>query len=467
MNTMTTRPAMVPGVAAVALLVFGTRWGSYLGANPIFLGDVLLLVAVAHHFVGAGRRKRATLDQAFRPNVLLLWALLAWSAVRFLIGGRFDLIAVRDAVPYLYVVAGILAATALPFVSTEGRRRTARLLFWALTLHAAWVAFARLAPDVVSGMPVLAPAQGVQLFGLRNDSDTALVGVWVAWLFTLLVQREKGVGRLLAAYVIGWVVVLNTGSRAGLIAAVIVNFLAFLAARRDPATLPQRRRYVAIILPWLLVPIAFFVPQTTIGERLLGGFGLVSETSAVSAGAAGTQGAREEAWGALYDYTLENSPRALLGVGFGPDMMYQSGAGIRLVGTEETGSAFPRSPHNYWLGTFARLGLIGIVLSSALALLVIVTSIKQLLRPVERDWLGFAVALIAVSQIPIATLGVVLESPFGAVPYFWAAGVLLAYPRVRAPLVATGLSRRRRNSRVRRGVDHTHSSVLPSPSVGR
>jgi hypothetical protein len=40
----------------------------------------------------------------------------------------------------------------------------------------------------------------------------------------------------------------------------------------------------------------------------------------------------------------------------------------------------------------------------------------------------FLASVIAMGLLIPATLGVVLESPFGAVPFFWATGILLAYP---------------------------------------
>jgi O-antigen ligase len=91
-----------------------------------------------------------------------------------------------------------------------------------------------------------------------------------------------------------------------------------------------------------------------------------------------------------------------------------------------------RSPHNVAMTVFARTGLIGL----AAWLLVLVTSFVSIVRGAlacrrrgDRDAELFGVWLIIylLAMLLIALLGVVLESPFGAAPFFWVIGVGLAW----------------------------------------
>ncbi len=97
-----------------------------------------------------------------------------------------------------------------------------------------------------------------------------------------------------------------------------------------------------------------------------------------------------------------------------------------LLGTAAAEQEDVRSPHNYLLGTWARLGLVGVIL--VLGLLIAGLRLARLVAkraPHLRD--DDVLAMLLVASIPVvAFVGVVLESPFGALPYFWAIGHLSA-----------------------------------------
>ena len=83
-----------------------------------------------------------------------------------------------------------------------------------------------------------------------------------------------------------------------------------------------------------------------------------------------------------------------------------------------------RAPHDYWLNTWVRLGAVGVALSIALALLAMVAAVRSLWGGAAALTDVIAAALVLTLPLP-ASLGVILESPFGAVPYFWALGHLV------------------------------------------
>jgi hypothetical protein len=417
--------AAVPCTLAVALLLFGGRWGSYIGVSPLFLTDILIAAAAAHYVLSHARTKRMPGSTPASAGVAVLWLLLIWTTVRFVAGWRLDVVAARDAAPYFYVTVGLLAAYSSRSVGPETRDRTVRILTWALGLHAAWCAFTLVLPGVADRMPVIAPSVGLRVFSFRSDFDTAMLGLWAAMLL-LRIMSGAQIRLPAAAYVATWGVIFLSGSRAGVLSAIVVNGLAYVAAARSHETNTERKRSAAVIIPLIFAIALLALPQTTIGQRFAGTFGLAESENAVSA--LGTASARENAWSALFQYVNDTPERQLFGVGFGPNVLEDSGAGVALIGAtalqEETA---PRSPHNYWLGTYGRLGLIGIGLSLALVAVLTRRAWMQISRPLRPDRLALLAALLGLSMIPVASLGVVLESPFGAVPYFWSIGVLLGW----------------------------------------
>jgi len=205
-----------------------------------------------------------------------------------------------------------------------------------------------------------------------------------------------------------------------------IAIVALLApARKRLAGDHDRRIVVAILVMLLPVAVVAGSQSKPVKRLLLTVPGNV--TSGASAeerqAASGTANARVHSWTALIGYLDRDPGRETLGVGFGPDYLEESGASVLLLGTL---NAEVRSPHNYLLGTWARLGLVGVILF--LGLLTAGLRLARLLAiraPRVRD--DDLLAMLLVASIPvIAFVGVVLESPFGALPFFWATGHLSA-----------------------------------------
>jgi len=429
-----TTSGVVAGVSAVILLVVGTRWASYLGRSPVFLTDILLAFGIAHYVIG-----RMTVMERFlvRPAIQIplprpwLPSLLAgWAAARFSVGGNLGIDAIRDVVPYIYAAVAIVGWSAIQRVSDLALNRTRGLLVAALVAHAVWFFLVGvIAPGIDEKLPTLAADQGVHLLTPRNDIDTALIGLLAAILLLRLLRggvRHRGL--LLIGLVSSWAAIFSTGSRAGLIGALLANATAIMCVLTSRKLTPSRQQIiVASLLPVFALLVAI-LPATTIGARLAGSLGgTEAETSAVADGAAGTQRARSQAWQNLYDWTVADYGRLAIGVGFGPNFMDESGTAPLLVGpvTAQDGNIAPRSPHNYWLGTFARLGAIGLA-AALLAGLGVVRRAWRARSYLADDEMMFVVTVLPLALLVPATLGVVLESPFGSVPFWWCIGASLA-----------------------------------------
>jgi hypothetical protein len=403
--------AALAGTLAACLAIFGSRWGSYLGSAPIFLTDILIGVAVCH--LAASRERHLLSLHTPCVTHALLSLLLLWVTVRFLAGGHFGVIALRDAAPYFYALLALVSAAAFTRSSPANRERTARLFMLALTGHAIWCVASVLWPTLSSLMPLVAPSQGLHLFSVRPDFDLAVLGVYTACLFTRLIKGTDRPALTTLWLMLCWVAILNNHSRAGLLGAITASVLVLFICLQGQHEKMSRKLALLGILPLLMATVLFIIPQTQVGGRLTGTSG------------AGSQRARSDTWDRLWHYSLDSSDRFAVGVGFGPNFMAESGAGLLLVGSNEESEVRPRSPHNYWVGTLVRTGLVGVSLSLAL-LLATLARIRLLLPRLYNDPLLFLSALTVVALIMPATLGVVLESPFGAVPYFWCIGILFA-----------------------------------------
>ena len=427
------RPTRIAGIAAVAVAIGGSRWGSYLPRNPLFFTDIFLGAALVYLVLRA--KPPVAAEQAdVRPPNLVFKLLVGWAVVRLLFAEHYSMTALRDFAPYFYAVAGLLGAYALRWADGAARRYTVTVLRAALAFHAAWffvvATFGR-------SLPFALPAtQGGHLFEIRSDIDTAVTGVFVA---LLVVQLIKGriVHRRLTVIAIGLsvVAILYTGSRAGLIGAVVVNVFALVAVLFDQHGRAKRQLGLFALIPILVLVGGASLSQTRIGDRLLGTFGITG-TSEAALGAEATTHARDNAWHALYQWITQDTRTTAIGVGFGPNFMTESDAALQLVGTDDPDGTTPRSPHNYWLGTFAREGLVGLALFVWLSLLVL-TRAWRIATHVAGDDLLFLAAAIPLCLFVPLSLGVIMESPFGAVPFFWCAGILLASPRSRSEPSAT------------------------------
>jgi O-antigen ligase len=421
------RGHLLAGSLAVAWLLFGSRWGSYVGAAPIFLTDVLIAAAVAHAAVSSQENNRGVFEGTRRPHALL-FALLVWTLLRVLLSPDFTLDMLRDAVPYLYSFLAILAGWSLKRSTASGRARTARLLLWALGLHALWVGVVRvLAPTLPDRLPVVAPSQGLSLFETRTDFEPALVAVFAGWLAILVVQRRAQFPLLcLLGFVGCWVTILAMGSRAALLGSVLVMVLAGAAILASPGQSRNRKLEFTLVIGVVFAIAVAVVPTTTPGQRLLGGLGINLDEEATHS-AQGTADARVRAQRILLGYCADNTQCATVGIGYGPNYMAETGALYALTRLPEQEAA-PRAPHNYWLNTLIRGGLVGLVLVGSLVG-VLLARVRSLRRSLAADPLLYLAAAVPVGLLIPATLGVILESPFGAVPFWWCLGLVLAWPR--------------------------------------
>jgi O-antigen ligase len=444
------------GTSAVVLVFALSRWGTNIGVSPFFITDALIALGILGWFLSE-KLKGSTPVTDYVPQASptrLFTALYIYVVLRFLTslgnGPTFDWI--RDATPFLYGILAYVSARTLATSTAAARQRTVTLFWIALIFHMAWVAIA-VAVGNRTGFSVSLPFLGAPPFQIRPDIDAALVSVAVGMCFRQVMRGTRRFWPFLAT-IVGCATVLGMGTRAGLISLFAALGIAFAVTYASSHKLSSRRVVMVMMIPALLLVIAVVLPQTTPGQRLLATIDPMQAGTSAQVNAQGTQKARELTWSLVIDWTEENAARQILGGGFGNDFLEESGSLAYLEGSTYTGV---RSPHNWFVGIYARLGLVGLSLVALVVCQIAAISFRQRVR-IGRDPLLTIALLTVVTILPVATLGVVLEAPFGAVPFFWCTGVLLALAgartedignlsRTAVPKPVTSLLRRRQSTK--------------------
>jgi hypothetical protein len=384
--------------------------------GPPYVSDLVLALLLIERALAAAAQRSVSTGVESWVGVLVT-ALLTWSLIS-LSFGPLSQNALRDAAPYLYAVTVFLVRPPTD-ASAEG---AARALMAVLIFHAAWVTLALLDPSLPSGTPLV--ATGVHLLSLRPDIDSLVCGLLAALgVHRALAGRRPAYNLALSAW--GAVLVFALYDRAGPLALIVqMVVIMMLAPARKRISGRYDRRVAVAILVMLLPIVSVAVVQSRPVKRLLltipGNATLTASTEVQ--GATGTAHARLQSWSGLLAYVQRDAARDIGGVGFGPDFLRDSGAGVLLLGTNVGEDV--RSPHNYLLNTWARLGLVGLAL--VLGLFLVGLRLSRLVAkhaPRIRD--DDVLAMLLVASVPVvAVVGVVLESPFGAIPFFWALGHL-------------------------------------------
>jgi hypothetical protein len=413
--TFSTTVALV----TVAALIAGGRWASYIGYGliPVYLADVGLAVAL----IGLAFNSRRHAAFSVPPSILApVWALIAWAVIRALIDGEFTLTALRTLAPFLYGAFALLGAQA----SVRHPQTTKRWILRALIVRVWLTTFALLAPEFVKGLPEVAP--GINVLQPRADLDGAVAVVFALYVILTRVGRPSRL-YVATAFAAATNVAALSASRAPLLAAVLTGLTVSRLRSHKERIHSDRRVLLAVASMLLAFALVAGGATRLLGEsatrlgdlagKVVGGEGLTQD---------GTSRARVLAWSKVLDYSTDRPERSIAGIAFAKDFLNESGAKRYLQDNDDSGRVL-LSPHNYLLGVLARLGAVGVLLVS-----VLLASVLLAYRKVDRGRSGAEdrdLAMLSVTLVLVffcvALLGVVLEGPAGAVPWFYCAGSVL------------------------------------------
>jgi hypothetical protein len=421
----TATPINTFGPLILALfMVATTRWGSYLIPGPPYIADLVVIALFADRIVALAGR--ASLLAPMEPLTrLAVTFLLIVAGVNFLFGAH-TVDALRDFAPFAYALLVYLAP---PIHGRNLEASTRSLLMVCLYFHLAWTTATLVVPGVATAL-ITPGNDSLYIFSVRPDIDGVVNGIAASiGLYRLLGGRR---GALLLAW--GATLVLIQRSRIPLLALPLelLCVVAYAAAQRRRGWVGRTsgvfvldstwrrirsapRTITAAIICVFVIVFGIGVLQPTALNRLgwPGGGSADSQTT-------GTTQAREESWSTLGNWILSSPERALVGTGFGTNIMAESGADTDLLGAAADPDV--RAPHNYLMTTWARLGVLG--LGAVLLMLVAGGRLMVRARCRPMNDLDIFASLLLLGIPAAAVVGVVMESPFGAIPYFWALGYM-------------------------------------------
>ena len=369
------------------------RWGSYLGlpAYNLFLIDILFFSGVSFGFLGFGRRFKGS---AFFSISILLFML--FQLIRDL---EVDLIiAARDLLPFIYLLfipACVYALRNTPDVVIV------KSLRYAATLNLAWFlpsSLGLLAPISIS------PISPIPLFTERADQSGIAMGVgvlaWSAFPSMRLKSNPTIIGLCVFAAAVG-------RSRAGLFTCLLALLLHFFFKEKLHAQSKRRERFVAVITITLTVCFLFFGSQSLLisdGNSSLARAGIFGNNQESVEGGRSTSRARYMAAKTLINWVEENNLQ-IFGAGAGKEIILESGAVVYLSGNPDV-----RAPHNWFIGLYSRFGFLGFLFWCALYAKILVLGRRDL------GQLQQTLKAIILIICFCSSLGVIMESPFGALP---------------------------------------------------
>ncbi len=451
--TASPRPKLLAGTLAVALLLAASRWGSYIGASPIFLTDILIACALLHTIVNGltSRRNRPHARMPLPYRLFLGYAILVGLVT---LGRDPTLIWLRDLVPFLYAGLALLAAGSYARSDDAGRARTRRFLTWALGFHAAWGVVAIQLGNASAGLFTV-PLIGAPVFQIRPDIDGALLSIAAGLLMRHLVISGKR--PVLTVLAIIWCSygVAHLPSRASLLTLVVCLVVVFVSVRSVGST--SRRLVVGLVAIVAVGAGLAVLPATDPGQRILATIGVQEATTVNQQSAQGTFRARQKTWAGVNYWSQQDPVRRVFGSGFGNNFLDESRVTAYVAGTDYENV---RSPHNWFIGTLARLGLVGLFLA-LLTMGHLGFTVWRIRSRMATDPLLMLAGLTVASVFTVSMFGVVLEAPFGAVPFWWAAGlVYAARDRSRREAPAEGGRDRIRGKSSRTSVQRPLGSAL-------
>jgi hypothetical protein len=383
---------------AIFLTLATGKWGSWIGVpnSPFFLIDLIVILSSLLSFL--------KMMKNHIPISLYSLVLVFFMTFQIAINQEFNITTkIRDLSPFFYLLLVPFLAFSLNSVSFSTVIKVIRygsitnlLLFYFTT-------FGLLAPFSCGAIC------GTEIFYYRADHVglVACIGLMAWSTFSIQGIRSRPLIQILFALGI-----LINQSRAGIIGMFLVVVLFLLPQIR----LNSKRNQIKIRTTTLLI-VGFPVAAIILNTNLINvtGFERFTQESVVqqiSGESDGTTRARVIAQGLLLEYVFSEK-QILSGAGAGAEMVRDSQAYRYLSSASDV-----RAPHNWFVGLLARYGIIGF-------LLWVLVSVKYYSIPKEKNSGSLLIKVSILNVLVSSAFGVMMESPFGALPfaYFLAMGL--------------------------------------------
>jgi O-antigen ligase len=404
-------------VAIVAFLIFGYIVGSrgfaeLAPVRPFFVGEIGLMLVTVMLIARSVLARDAAIFRTALAKLVALYFVVAAVRCSFTIS-QYGLTAIRDLAAVYYCIFFFVA---LQLGSRpKARQFFARCLQVTFFCQAIVAVASMVTPDllghvVVAGIPVLAQKGDLtaafsvvgifflsmqrELFGLRW-LRTAVVLVLTATVFASSARAA------LVAFATGAVFIFLAGARRFFIYPLVVILGGlFLLFSADVLMERSHRSETMNRFHDKIYSIVDFSSEATYRTEL-------GETKAAN------NAFRSTFWKVMVNETTKDNP--FFGKGFGYDFLpnferYYARGGWHGL----------RSPHNYYVTVYGRMGLVGFAIFAAITLLIFrgAWHASRNVRLGRVEGSDFSYWCCTIALLVAGTFGVVLEGPMGAIP-FW------------------------------------------------
>jgi hypothetical protein len=378
------------------------KWGAWIGLPNfgIFLIDVLYLGSL----VGFSLTNRN--QNRFSRKISAV--VFVFTVVQYCRSSEMTLIAViRDLLPFIYLAFVPLIVDMIRSLNLKNLISSMRIgvivsLIWTIPVTA----------GAIGPLAVFPSFFGVPIFTHRFDLTGIILAIGII-VFGEFENCELRASKFLIAICV--ILGMLQSSRAATIAVLLAVIYSF---SRSSTYAKSRIFILAPIIGGILICIMVISPsliEPLLNKSSLTRFGLIGNDTLASIGASHTSEARIRAAGKLLSW-FDGRHEKLLGVGPGTEMVQLSGAVTDLSGSLEV-----RAPHNWFIGLFVRYGYFGTLIWLLIVLGGFFRSHNQDLLP----WKTLVIILCVV-----ASMGVIVESPFGSLPLSFLVSLTYAYRKV-------------------------------------
>lgn len=369
------------------------KWGSYIGlpGGRIFLFDVLFLTGTFFGLLGIGNRFKGSGFFSIATSLFLITQFIRDITIPVFVS-------IRDLLPFIYLFAVPACSFALRGISDLTVVKVLRL---AAVINCSWFLPSSLGILSPVSVPIISQ---VPFFIERADQSGIAMGIGV-----LVWSAYPGLGLKPNYFVISLCVLAAAigRSRAGLFTTLLALLFLLLSQDKKYITFKKRQRFIllsSVVLVALGVLIASQLTNIAGENSSLARAGILGGSEESTMSGRNTSRARVLAAYSLINWVKE-SDQQFFGAGPGSEMVAESGAVAFLSGNVEV-----RSPHNWFIGLYARFGFFGFIFWCAL-----IGQILLLGRDSESQ-IQKTLRAIVVLICFCSFFGVIMESPFGSLP---------------------------------------------------
>ena len=396
---------------------------TYIGVPPVYWGEVTMVVALL--FIAPQIRGTKLLDNTRYLTIAIVAFMAVGAALTITSFPKWHINALRDAAIWYYALFYFVGLGLASQKAIGDRVWGVLRVCWIISLI--WHTTDILSGGAISRSGPIVPGRGNPLFGnsVHEAGQNMALGALVVLCTSTLRKKPILIRAGLTCVAMGGLALFaaqgGRGMRVGIASGALLVMLLSLAPNSMPHFDTRLLKLAAVAIP-LLAVVALAMP-----DRFLKVANLDRFAEADPAKAEGTAEWRLIWWSRIYEQVMKRNPA--FGLGFGESLhVYHP-----LLESSEDEFVI-RSPHNFNVTIFARMGIVGVLLWATILFLGIGSLFARVWKgsingtsytAARRDELTFWI-LMLVCTVVNSSFGVLMEGPVLGIWFWFALGFALA-----------------------------------------